>query len=379
MKVHDKSDANGRFTLPKKLLFLIAGYVFCIILYVLSELSTEFADFYTDNIFPAISTPFAVFSSIFPFSFGEILIILGIFLIFPGSVIAVIFQIKKHRGMKFYLYFVGFSVLFAALTETLNCFIEYRCSSYSQRYMSDSHDEYTISELTSLVDYLIDNANSLAEKQTRDENGLIILPDNVSELSGEYMKKLSEDTGIERLSGFYTTPKYILSSRFMSKANLQGIYFPFSMEANINADMLPARVPDTMCHELSHTKGFILEDEAGFIAYLACVNSGDDMFMYSGFLSAMTYSVNELYTVTTDDEKTRISQKMSDLVRSDNKFISDEYKKSLESDKVLKKETVSVASDKALNSNLKINGVEDGTKSYRRIVTLLLKNYYSDN
>lgn len=359
--------------IPKKLIFLISGYIFCIILCVLGALSTNFADFYTDNIFPVISTPLSVFSSIFPFSFGEILIILGILLIFPGSLIAVIFQITKHKGIKFYLYFVGFAILFAFVTETLNCFIEYRTSSYADRYMSDTPDEYTVSELGELCDYLIDNANDLAEKQNRDENNLIILPDNVSELSGEYMKKLYDDTGIERFSGFYTRPKYILSSRLMSKANLQGIYFPFSMEANINADMLPARVPCTMCHELSHTKGFILEDEAGFTAFLACRNSGDDLFMYSGFLSAMTYSVNRFYEVASDEEKLRISEKISALVRSDNKFITDEYRASLEGDKVIKKSVVSGASDKALDSNLKINGVNDGKRSYRRIITLLLK------
>ena len=44
--------------------------------------------------------------------------------------------------------------------------------------------------------------------------------------------------------------------------DLMGIYFPFSMEANYNQDMYKAKLPDTICHELAHTKGYIQEDEA---------------------------------------------------------------------------------------------------------------------
>ncbi|MFQ8979614.1 MAG: DUF3810 family protein [Waltera sp.] len=41
--------------------------------------------------------------------------------------------------------------------------------------------------------------------------------------------------------------------------------------------------PATMCHELAHIRGYIYEDEANFIAFLACVESDDSTFQYAGY------------------------------------------------------------------------------------------------
>ena len=43
-----------------------------------------------------------------------------------------------------------------------------------------------------------------------------------------------------------------------------------------------------MCHELL-TSGYIYEDEANFIAFLACVESDDSTFQYAGYLSVLNY------------------------------------------------------------------------------------------
>ena len=56
----------------------------------------------------------------------------------------------------------------------------------------------------------------------------------------------------------------------MSYANIGGMFFPFTMESNINVDNPFFVVPWTMAHELAHQCGFMREDEANFIAYLAC-------------------------------------------------------------------------------------------------------------
>ena len=46
---------------------------------------------------------------------------------------------------------------------------------------------------------------------------------------------------------------------------IDGLYFPFSMEANYNDTMSIMNKPFTMCHELAHTHGYIFEDEANFL------------------------------------------------------------------------------------------------------------------
>ena len=56
----------------------------------------------------------------------------------------------------------------------------------------------------------------------------------------------------------------------MSYADIAGMYFPFTVESNINADGPFFTIPATMGHEMAHQCGFMREDEANFIGYLAC-------------------------------------------------------------------------------------------------------------
>ncbi len=364
---------------------LITGFALCAVLNILAWISSGFADFYTDNIFVYISVPFGFLTSLLPFSFGELLIIIGILIVIVGIPLEIVFLIKfrknsekRNRLLKGSALFLCWVILYILLTETLNCFIQYHCTTFSDKYYPEFSTQaaqgYTVEQLTELCDYIIDNANELSQQMERDENGEIIIPDNAAKLAGEYVRALSEE--YPRFGGWYTEPKDIACSRTMSKLDLQGIYFPFSMEANINKDMRPSRKPVTMCHELAHTKGFILEDEAGFIAFLACEKSQDPLFMYSGYLCAMNYSVNQLFRYASEEEKIRISQKICSTVYYDNTFLTEEYKASLEKDKVIKTETAAKVSDKAMTASLKLNGVSDGKQSYSRIVNLLLEYYF---
>lgn len=75
------------------------------------------------------------------------------------------------------------------------------------------------------------------------------------------------------LEGYYPQPKKLLVSEILSYQGLTGIYSPFTVEANYNGDMTAYNIPFTTCHELSHLRGFMQEEEANFIAFLACIGS----------------------------------------------------------------------------------------------------------
>jgi len=74
--------------------------------------------------------------------------------------------------------------------------------------------------------------------------------------------------------------------------------FPFTGEANVNISMPHTSIPFTACHEMAHQIGFAREDEANFIAYIACKNHPSPDFQYSGILSALINATNT-YTATT--------------------------------------------------------------------------------
>ena len=157
-----------------------------------------------------------------------------------------------------------------------------------------------------------------------------------------------------------------------------GYYFPFSMEANYNKIMYIANKPFTMCHELAHTRSYIYEDEANFIAYLACTQSEDAFFEYSGYLGVLNYVNNAFYENVSKEEYAKHIA-VSDLVRSDDIFLTKENWEKVEEKSPLDTQKVRKAADTFVDTTLKVNGVGDGKASYNRVIELMLLEYFSGN
>jgi len=188
------------------------------------------------------------------------------------------------------------------------------------------------------------------------------------------MRRLGEK--YDRLKGFYPRPKPFILSNFFSQQYMRGYYFAFSMEAKYNASMYIVNKPSTMCHELAHIKGFMYEDEANFLAYLACAYSDDDFFRYSGYLSVINYLERDFITAIGNDPAFyREQPQINDLVRRDNIFLTPEAWEQVEENAIFSTELVRDISNEILEVNLAINGVSDGVLSYGRVVGLLLMYY----
>ena len=95
----------------------------------------------------------------------------------------------------------------------------------------------------------------------------------------------------------YSPPKPVLFSQLMSYVDIAGMYFPFTVESNINTDGPFFTIPATMGHEMAHQCGFMREDEANFIGYLACKDAADPLTRYSGYSLAYDYSIGALSRV----------------------------------------------------------------------------------
>ncbi len=103
-----------------------------------------------------------------------------------------------------------------------------------------------------------------------------------------------------RLAGHYPFPKPILNSWILSVQQTTGVYSPFTVEANYNRDIPYYDLPFTICHELSHLRGYMQEEEANFIAVLATIGADDAYYNYSGYVSAWVYAGNALARVDAD-------------------------------------------------------------------------------
>lgn len=284
---------------------------------------------------------------------------------------------KPSRFAQFvrrYLYMLLWIVGLVSIIMSINCFLLYHCSSFQEKYMSKKEREYKVKELALLRDYVVRQCNALAEEMERDEKGQIVYQKDVKQGAITEMKGLGKRYPL--LDGYYPMPKKLALSGFFSQQYIMGYYFPFSMEANYNGMMYIANVPVTICHELSHVKGFIYEDDANFIGYLACISSQDAFFQYSGYLSVLDYLNTDLYESLGRSLETYLTyEKCSPLVESDNVFLTKEAWEEVESRALIDTEIVKQASLSFLETNLQINGIEEGIASYGNVVKRMLVYY----
>lgn len=123
-------------------------------------------------------------------------------------------------------------------------------------------------------------------------------------------------------------------------------------------------MPYTIAHEMAHKIGIAYEDEANFIAYLACSKHSDLFIQYSGAFEALLYVLSELNR----DENyamliSNLNEKTKEEIRYNYEFWN-QYRGQL-----------SNISHKVNDTYLKANNQIHGIKSYSRVVKLLI--YYN--
>ena len=367
--------------MPAKKMYNYIPYiiiVFALFLNILARTSVKFSDFYVVHIYPHIVNTYGRLTSLFPFSVGEIMLYVAAFMVIDLFICGFI-CLFWDKIRKFYRCYIKFCLWLAAiffLIMTTNCFILFHTSPITEFYTIGKGEEreFGREEISKLRDYIVTNANELAEKLDRDEQGYLIYEGDMGKQAIYEMKRLGEK--FDRLKGFYPRPKPFLLSNFFSQQHMMGYFFPFSMEANYNARMYIVNKPVTMCHELAHVKGFLFEDEANFIAYLAGTGSDDEFFRYSAYLSVLHFVERDfLASIGNDPETYRKHPAISEFVRRDNIFLTPEAWEQVEKNAVFSTDLVREISKEVLEVNLTLNGVSDGTLSYGRVVKLLLKYY----
>ena len=159
------------------------------------------------------------------------------------------------------------------------------------------------------------------------------------------------------------TPKRAIYSHIMSICNYTGFYFPFTGEAHINIEPPPALMPATIAHEMAHQRGVASELEANFVAVLACTESGNAAYAYSGWLFGWIHLGNALYRYAPETYY-ELARALPEAVWADLRANDDFW---------AKYETKAAAvSDKVYDTMLKTYGQELGVQSYGAVVDLLI-------
>lgn len=367
--------------LSKQTITMLVICLLMILLNLAARLFPSFIDFYIVHIFPVLSAFWSRLTGLLPFSLGEWLIIVGIVLVIaavPGYLLLLLFTKKDARpkAARIYGKFYGwiFTVVFSLVTLHFTML-------YQGTQLSESLGEvsYSSEEVLDVVRQLVDGANRESFHVARDNDGHFIMTDDLMTEAKHCMETLSHTT--PQFKGYYPDAKPIYHSYFFSQEGLLGIYFPHTMEANYNPAVYPINLPVTICHEYTHLKGNIFEDEAGYYAFLACIGSDSADFRYSAYISALEWmnvdfgedeAAWEAYYAIMDD--------LSVGARTDlYSFVPDDFWDIHEEQEVIPTDIVNDTANTVMDTSLKINGIPSGSQSYYGMTALLLHYYLDDD
>lgn len=365
----------------KNTIICIGIIIFISVLNFMSVYIKGFADIYRKYVFVHISSIFSRITNIFRYSVGEVMITMGVFIVLMGLIIFIA-GFMKYKWLKslrrIYFKIVVYILIFIYATETLNCFVLYHTTTIENTLYKDIDLSSDISDgerLINVYNTVVDNINKLSSKMKRDSDGDLIKNYSYNECKAA-LRNISDR--FTCLSGYYPSPKEIYYSDIMTQQYLAGIYFPFSMEANYNKLMYISNMPSTICHELSHLKGYIRENEANYLSFIACIESDNEFIQYSGYLSVFYYLLDDIETYATEEEKVNM-HKIDKRAYDDTIFVKEDVFNKIEEKSLVSTDTLSDATDKFIDSNLKINGVSSGMDNYNEVVRLLIFYYFWNN
>jgi len=342
--------------------------------FLLTKISRIFPNFietyYSSFFYKIIATVLSAVTGFSPFSLAELIIVcFSIFVLYHVS--KMFFHLCKYKNKRLET-LKNFGLNILAVLGVIYFSFQLLWGFNYQRLSLDKIFELNIQESTStevveLCKILIKNSNSLRENLNEDKNGIMKLPYNIRYmLKTAYLGYDKASLKYPKLRGNYGTPKSILLSIPMCYTGITGFYFPFTSEANVNTAHPDSILPFTTSHEMAHQRGYAKEDEANYIAYIACINHPDINFKYSGTLSALSYSFSAL--------KENDSQKFNELFLTCSSSVlndlnyNERFWKGYSS-------TIETIGDTINDTYLKSQNQESGTKSYGAMVDLLLAEH----
>lgn len=257
--------------------------------------SPAFADLYNATVSTGVRGLLAAVSGLVPFSLAEALLILVLPLMALLMVYA--FRIKEKEKLQRLL-----AVVLAFSLLLYNLFVMafaagYRGKSLDQKMgiesLSPSEGEDKALYRTAI--WLAEELDTLVPTIDYDAYGASISPYSFEQAT-RLLKESYED--IRRTDGIGTPSvglaKPVALSHLMSHTHILGVYTFFTGEANVNMSFTDFNTVYTAAHEMAHQRGFAREDEANFMAFLACYNADDHYLRYAGCWELLRYLLSDL-------------------------------------------------------------------------------------
>lgn len=187
----------------------------------------------------------------------------------------------------------------------------------------------------------------------------------INEFPTEKIKKWVSDVLIEYPAGDIDIDLVKFKpAGILRRLGISGIYNPFTGEANIDAALPSIQMVYVAAHEMAHAHGITSEAEANFVAYLACLESGDPIAVYAAEYMLWRQIAQEI-------NKTYPRELLDDLVKTiPQKLIQD--RQALIAVYYAHKAYFPAVTHTLNNTYLKVQGIEAGADDYDGFLKIYL-------
>ena len=206
-----------------------------------------------------------------------------------------------------------------------------------------------------LAEYSIDRAN--ATHSAGHAAGFPSIHDSPQSLI-DALHQVERELGRVRPT-IVAAPKWSIFTPFYRASGVSGQLGPFFLETLLNPDLTGPERPAVLAHEWAHLSGYAPESDASFVGLLAAMRAGPAA-EYSAWLDLVSESVNQLQPVT----QRLVLEKLAQGPRDDQAAIRERLK-------ALVRPVEQVAWS-SYDRMLKSQGVEEGVRSYSRVIELLI-------
>ena len=230
--------------------------------------------------------------------------------------------------------------------------------------------EYTLSELEEATTYYRDQANALASQIRRDSAGNAQFSSfqELAEQAEDGFTSLVYDHSYSIFAGSTLPVKELGWSDMYTSMGITGFTLSLTGEAAVNPQIPVVSMPFTMCHEMAHRMSIALESDANMAAFLACISNSSIEFQYSGYYMAYRYCYSAISSLGTESSKAaaqRLSAGVSDELYHDlssyNTFFA-----------AKRNDTAKKVADTVNDTYIKVNGDEQGLRSYGAVCDMLV-------
>ena len=326
----------------------------------LSQKSHWIENIYSTGLYPYISKFLRIFLGWIPFSVGDILGFILVFILLKNSYKLI--RTKFKNFIPVFLKFTSFlSILYA-------CFYWFWGFNYFREPLAKNlglqQNEYTTEALVKTTQKIQQKLNAIHLKIVGNDTLLVTVPyehSKIYELAPLGYKELAKQ--YPQLQYKSPSLKSSVVSWFHMYSGTSGYFNPITNEAQVNYMIPKTGYPATTCHEMAHQIGWAAENDANFVGFLAASHHPDNYFKYAAYRMAYNYCIREIFK--------RDKELGKQIQLQLNKGIHKDYRNSYKHWNQFKN-PIEPYLKKGYNSYLKANNQAKGIASYSYVVDLLI-------